>query len=111
MSQATDTLGLIQNSFPGRERSVERAFRDSPSFRDLCEDYRKCVGALHLWQQAAAREAPPRWQEYSELLLELGSEIQSWLEAVEDGPDRQDESNHRNEDETEHEPASDEGPR
>lgn len=84
MSDATDTLGLIQSSFPGRERAVDRAFGRSQSFRDLCEDYRKCVGALHRWQQTAVCEAPPRWQEYSDLLLELGGEIQTWLEAVDD---------------------------
>jgi hypothetical protein len=81
----TDTLTLIRTSFPGRELLVERAFREHQSFRDLCEDYRKCVGALHRWKQLTEDAAPPRWQEYTELLVELGREIQTWLEAMEIG--------------------------
>ena len=80
-----ETLSLIRTSFPDRDPLIERAFRESQSFRDLCEDYRKCVGALHRWKQLTADEAPPRCQEYTELLVELGRDIQTWLEAKEIG--------------------------
>jgi hypothetical protein len=85
MNSDADTLTLIRASFPDRDQLIEDAFRDSRSFRDLCEDYRRCVGALHHWKQLTADEAPPRWQEYTELLVELGREIQTWLEAMEIG--------------------------
>lgn len=83
MNSDSDTLNLIRTSFAGREELIERAFRDSVPFRALCEDYRDCVAALHRWKQRSAAEAPPRWQEYAELQMELGLEIQTWLEAME----------------------------
>ena len=85
MDPDIDTLNLIRTSFAGREELIERAFRDSFPFRALCEDYRDCVAALHRWKQRSAAEAPPRWQEYAELQMELGLEIQAWLEAMEAG--------------------------
>ena len=85
MKPGTDTLTLIRASFPGRDLVIERAFRESRSFRDLCEDYRRCVAALDRWKKSQVTEAPFRRQEYTELLLELGREIQTWLESMETG--------------------------
>ncbi len=82
------TLSLIRCSFPGRDGLIERSFRENRYFRDLCEDYRKCTAALHRWNKLQEKEAPPRWQEYSELLVELGREIQTWLESIDTEPPR-----------------------
>ncbi len=81
-----DTLSLIRTSFAGRERLIECAFGENPSFQTLCEDYRQCNEALQRFKQLEAFEAPSRQQEYADLLVDLGSEIQNWLEAMEVGP-------------------------
>lgn len=81
MNRNRDTLSLIRSSFPGRDQLVERVFRDHPSFRDLCEDYRECLEAIHRWREEASAEAPHRRREYHELLEELKQEIETWLES------------------------------
>lgn len=80
-----DTLSLIRTSFAGHEKLIERAFGESRSFQTLCEDYRQCNEALQRFEQRSAAESDARSQEYADLLVELGSEIQNWLEAMEVG--------------------------
>lgn len=85
MSPKPDTPSLIRASFPGRDQLIERAYRGNRPFRELCDDYRKCVVALERWKQREANQPVPRWHEYTELLAELRGEIQTWLEAMETG--------------------------
>jgi hypothetical protein len=82
MTTKPKTLSLIQTSFPGRDQVIERAYREQRSFRELCDDYRKCVAARDRWQRLEGNQPFPRWQEYEKLLGELRSEIQTWLEAM-----------------------------
>lgn len=86
MSRELDTLKLIQGSFPGSDQLVEHAFHESRPFRDLCEDYRRCVAALHRWKKSTAAEGSHRRQEYTDLMMELGHEIETWLEAMDIAP-------------------------
>jgi hypothetical protein len=74
---------MIQARFPGRERSIERAFGDNRSFRELCVDYRRCASAVDRWQRQNGIGATSRHQEYAEMLEDLGLEIQAWLDATE----------------------------
>ncbi len=85
MDPNTDTLTLIKTCFGGRDALIERAFRQSESFRSLCEDYHECAAALDRWKHRDAPNASLRRQEYAELLVELDREIQRWLEALESG--------------------------
>ena len=85
MTRHGETVSLILASFPGRDQLIERAYRGNRPFRELCDDYRKCVVALERWKQREANQPVPRWQEYTELLAELRGEIQTWLEAMETG--------------------------
>jgi hypothetical protein len=83
MTTKPKTLSLIQTSFPGRDQVIERAYHEHRSFRELCDDYRKCVVTIQRWKQLELDQPVQRSQEYAELLGELRSEIQTWLEAVE----------------------------
>ena len=74
---------MIQARFPGRERSIARAFGENGSFRDLCDDYRKCASAVDRWQRQKGKSAVSRRREYEELLDELHVEIREWLDAME----------------------------
>jgi len=85
MKRPRGTLSLIQAAFPGRERLIERAYSDNRPFRELCDDYRKCVGALERWKQLESDRPVERSHEYTELLGELRSEIETWLQAMETG--------------------------
>ena len=76
-----NTLSVVQAALTASDPLIERAFRRSESFRDLCEDYRECAAALRRWEQGNGTGASSRTQEYADLLLELGREIQNWLEA------------------------------
>ena len=86
MNLDMDTLTMIRTSFPGRDELIEHAFSESQPFQALCEDYRECNEALQRFKQLSAAESVPRSQEYADLLVDLGSEIQNWLEAMEVGP-------------------------
>ena len=83
MRSKSATLSLIQGRFPGRERLIERAFGENRSFRELCVDYRRCASAVDRWHRQKGIAASSRQREYSELLEELGLEIQDWLDAAE----------------------------
>ena len=43
--------------------------------KSLCEDYRRCAGALKYWNHSASEEALARREEYGNLLKELTKEI------------------------------------
>jgi hypothetical protein len=84
MVSRQDTRSLVTSAFPGRESLVERAYRESGSFRDLCGDYRKCAAALERWRRSDGGASSSRAREYAELLNELAREIESWLDAIGD---------------------------
>jgi len=83
MSPQRKTLTAIQQSFAGQDELVARAFRDSRSFRELCEHYLQCRAALNHWREQRAPEAALRLQEYAELRDELAREIEAMTEAAE----------------------------
>jgi hypothetical protein len=85
MASRRDTPSLIMSAFPGRDALIERAYRESGSFRDLCRDYRNCAAALERWRQSDDATSPARAREYANLLGELEAEIGGWLEACEAG--------------------------
>ena len=80
-------LELINKRFGTRERIIERAFKNSESFRAMCRDYSECDRALRRCRESTSRAAVIREVEYAQLLLELAVEIEARLEAVESVPD------------------------
>jgi hypothetical protein len=85
MTRAEETLRLLHETFPGRDRLVEQAYRGNRPFRELCDDYRRCRAALESWQQQENEGTEERSREYTELLAELAAEIEVWLQAMETG--------------------------
>lgn len=85
MTRATDTLCLLREAFPGRDRLVEDAYRGNRPFRELCDDYRRCRNALENWRRQEDESTEERSREYTELLSELAAEIEVWLQAMETG--------------------------
>ena len=90
MTRALDTLRLLHEAFPERDRLVEQAYRGNRSFRELCNDYRRCWVALESWQRQGDEATEERSREYTELLAELRGEISIWLEAMATGSYRTD---------------------
>jgi len=84
MAAKRDIAAQISSSFPGNERLIDRAYRDDPAFRELCDDYGRCAAALERWQRSSGDESSSRTQEYSELLAELADEVKAWLDATVD---------------------------
>ena len=82
MAAKRDIAAQISSSFPGNERLIDRAYRDDPTFRELCDDYVRCAAVLERWQRSGGDESSSRTEEYSELLAELADEVQAWLDAV-----------------------------
>ena len=74
-----EALRIVCSSFPGRDRQIVVAFRDQPSFQQLCLDYGEWAAAIDYWNRASKTEAQNRSKEYSELLRQLAQEIESWL--------------------------------
>jgi hypothetical protein len=81
MASRQGTPSLVMSAFPGRDALIERAYRESGSFRDLCADYRKCAAAVERWRRSGGVSCA-RAGEYTELLDELAAEIEAWLDAV-----------------------------
>ena len=88
MAAKLDIAAQISSSFPGHERLIDRAYRDDPTFRELCDDYVSCAAALERWQRSHGVKSSPRSEEYSELLAELADEVQAWLDATVDDSSR-----------------------
>jgi len=84
MAAKRDIAAQISSSFPGNERLIDRAYRDDPTFCELCDDYVRCAAALERWQRSNGDKSSPRSEEYSELLAELTDEVETWLDAMVD---------------------------
>jgi hypothetical protein len=80
MAAKRDIAAQISSSFPGNERLIDRAYRDDPAFRELCDDYVRCAAALERWQRSSGDKSSSRSQEYSELLAELAADVEAWLD-------------------------------
>jgi len=86
MACRQNTESLILSAFPGHGTLIERALSENKVFRELCRDYRDCAVALDRWRRLNGPWSSSRVREYAELLSQLGSEIVSWLTAMESGP-------------------------
>lgn len=75
-----DSAARVITQFENWKTCIEQSFEQCDDFRSLCEDYAVCARALEKWQASTAAFAAQRQQEYSELLVELGQEIDDWLE-------------------------------
>jgi hypothetical protein len=80
MGSGQDARSRIKRAFPGREGLIDRAFRDDPTFRELCRDYRECAIALEEWRRLHGDGPTSRSREYAELLDDLVAEIGNWLD-------------------------------
>ena len=83
MAARKDTPSLIAGEFPGRDELIGCAYRENRSFRDLCQDYSECAAALEGWRRSDDDASSLRAREYAELLGELESEIELFLESLE----------------------------
>ena len=88
MGPREDARSLVIDTFPGHDAVIDRALRDHPSFRELCEDYRRCTSALARWQRAGDDASTARSREYEQLLAELADELRFWIETLEEGAGR-----------------------
>jgi len=88
MAAKRDIAAQISSSFPGNERLIDRAYRDDPTFHELCDDYVGCAAALERWNRSNGDKSSPRSEEYSELLTELAGEVEAWLDAMVDDSSR-----------------------
>jgi hypothetical protein len=73
-------LETVLERLPEARANIQRLFKQSPSFQDLCQDYRDCLAAWQHWRQATSEDAPALCQSYAELLQELEQEIRDFLE-------------------------------
>mgnify|MGYP001823531512 FL=1 len=85
MGSRHDTKSCVAAAFPANVSLIESAYRENSSFRDLCRDYRACADAFEDWRRSGDEASSSRSREYAELLSQLGREIASWLEAMENG--------------------------
>ena len=88
MTAKRDIAAPISSSFPGYERLIDHAYRNDPTFRELCDDYRRCAAALKRWQRSNGDEASRRIEEYGELLAELAEEVEAWIDGMADDSSR-----------------------
>ena len=82
MKPSQGTRSLIQGLYPGREMLIDRGFNEHPTFLELCEDYRRCSDALEDLRRPNGAPNPERVREYEQLLVELGQELDGFLELL-----------------------------
>ena len=75
MKEIHADLSPVINSFPDREETLIKLFRESEQFRNICQDYRKCKEAYDYWNRPGIKDPLERKEEYAALLQELKSEI------------------------------------
>ena len=85
MTSGRNTLSLIVGELPDRDVLIDRVYRQSARFRELCGDYRRCAAALERWHRSDDAASPARESEYAELLDQLRGEIVQWLDAMDAG--------------------------
>jgi len=88
MGQRESTRLLIQRAFPGHGALIEQGLREHPTFRELCDDYRRCAIALEDRKRRDCGGNAERVCEYERLLAELADEVRGWLEALSQGRGR-----------------------
>ena len=75
MSVIQQSLLTICDRFPDRVETIKALFNNDESFQTVCDDYRRCAGALQHWNQSLDENAPMRVEEYEALLRELEEEV------------------------------------
>ena len=65
----------VMERFPNHKDTVKQLFRESETFRAMCEDYVRCDEALRYWNQVESEEASTCREEYATLLQDLEAEI------------------------------------
>ena len=75
MSVIQPSVFTVLKQFPDRKDTVKKLFKESETFQNVCEDYRRCAEALRHWNHSASEEAPVRREEYAALLRDLEAEI------------------------------------
>jgi hypothetical protein len=58
---------------------IEKLYEADDTFKDVYEDYLKCLKAFDFWVQSDSDEAAARRIEYAELIAELEEELMQIL--------------------------------
>jgi hypothetical protein len=78
-------MTLILELFPGEGGNLKRLFKESSSFRFLCDDYQNCLAALRQWQLSTSEDAPAMRDICEELRRLLEQEVRQYLEDLAGG--------------------------
>ncbi|HGY55788.1 MAG TPA: hypothetical protein ENK44_08810 [Caldithrix abyssi] len=73
-------LNRIRNHFPEEANTIDRLFKASEQFRELCIDYLDIGHMLEYWNSSQQLPAPNVLKEYRALLQELEKEIKSTVQ-------------------------------
>jgi hypothetical protein len=79
----TRSLQIVGSQFPHLRERVVLLFERDDAFRELCDDYETCLGALSRLEAAAS---PGLRAEYAALRLRLETEMLRRLEETTDAP-------------------------
>ena len=75
MTSPNKTLTFIISQFPNYRTFIIDLYKDSDSFRALCEDYRECKLVLDRIKSSKDMVKKGYEEEYKELLQELEDEL------------------------------------
>ena len=70
----TDLLAILQGHFPEESDTIRQRLDEDPTLKEIEENYRDCIAALHYWRRSEAPEAHTRIREYSTFSKEIEQE-------------------------------------
>ena len=65
----------IPEKFLNVRHVIEKLYKDNDTFKDIYEDYLKCLNAFDFWVQSSSDDAAALRNEYAELVAELEEEL------------------------------------
>ena len=79
MASKKSILKKVFKRFPQHYMLIEELYRESDSFRSLCEDYTECLEIIKNLDYSECIIQAGYKQEYEKLLQELGEELSARL--------------------------------
>jgi hypothetical protein len=78
-NEGYEKQACLFQAFPDRSAQLECSYRNSPEFREICDDFIECTAVLEK-STAGGGKTAAEIADYDEMREQLKQEIHSWME-------------------------------